>query len=102
MLSTILAVYGVNKDMFERVCVIVDKLDKIGPEATVEQLVPVGVPEEAAKQIVASLSLKSIGALKELAGAEGKEAVEELETLFTVSTVGFQPAPQGAPPQAFP
>ena len=90
VLSTILAVYGVSKDMFERVCVIVDKLDKIGPEATVEQLVPVGVPEEAAKQIVASLSLKSIGALKELAGAEGKEAVEELETLFeTAKAYGF-------------
>jgi len=39
---------------------------------------------------VASLSLKSIGALKELAGAEGKEAVEELETLFeTAKAYGF-------------
>ena len=85
VLSTILRVYGVTADMFERVCVIVDKLDKIGPDATVELLVPVGVPEAAARQIVQSLSLKSIEELKALTGEEGKEAVDELITLFEIA-----------------
>ena len=77
--------------MFERVCVIVDKLDKIGPDATVEQLVPVGVPEDAARKIVQSLSLKSIEALRELTGAEGKDAVDELVALFDIAEAyGFR------------
>ena len=36
VLSTILTVYGVTNESFASVCVIVDKLDKIGPEATIE------------------------------------------------------------------
>ena len=86
VLACILAKFGVTSDMFERVCVIVDKLDKIGPDATVELLVGVDVPDEAAKQIVASLSLKSVSDLKDLVGEHGKEAVEELTTLFEVAT----------------
>ena len=85
VLSTILRVYGVTDDMFERVCVIVDKLDKIGPEATVCLLTEVGVPEDAAKKIVQSLSLKSVEALRDLTGEEGKEAVDELVTLFEIA-----------------
>ena len=88
VLSTILTVYGVTSDEFAPVCVIVDKLDKIGPEATVELLVnkqPTGLPEEAARKIVQSLSLKSIDDLRELTGEQGKEAVDELETLFEIA-----------------
>jgi len=48
--------------------------------------VGVDVPDEAAKQIVASLSLKSVSDLKDLVGEHGKEAVEELTTLFEVAT----------------
>jgi len=88
VLSTILTVYGVTSEEFAPVCVIVDKLDKIGPEATVELLVnkePTGLPEEAARKIVQSLSLKSVDELRDLTGEQGKEAVDELETLFEIA-----------------
>ena len=76
------------QDMFASVCVIVDKLDKIGGDATVELLTgmqPEGLPEKAARQIVESLSLKSIEDLRELTGEAGAEAVNELVTLFDIA-----------------
>jgi len=72
------------------VCVIVDKLDKIGPEATIELLVEKEVAEEAASKIVKSLSLKSVRELKELTGDKGGAAVDELTSLFeTAEAYGF-------------
>ena len=98
VLSTILTVYGVTNEAFASVCVIVDKLDKIGPEATIELLVnmtiedkvtgahvPSGLPLDAATKIVESLSLKSIEDLKELTGEAGHAAVDELVTLFDIA-----------------
>ena len=98
VLSTILTMYGVTQDKFASVCVIVDKLDKIGADATIELLVnkqddkgqPDGLPLEAAQKIVGSLSLKSIDDLRSLTGEHGAEAVDELVTLFdTAAAYGF-------------
>ena len=67
-------------------CVIVDKLDKIGADAVVELLVGQGVAEEAGRQIVASLSLKSVDELKGLMGdTDDGGAVEELVTIFEMA-----------------
>ena len=85
VLSSILTMYGITHDMFAEVCVIVDKLDKIGAEATVELLVGVGVLEEAAQKIVASLSIRTISELKKLTGESGGAAVDELNTLFEIA-----------------
>ena len=92
VLSTILTIYGVTNESFASVCVIVDKLDKIGPEATIELLVnmtiedkPAGLPLDAATKIVQSLSLKSIDDLRELTGEAGHAAVDELHTLFEIA-----------------
>ena len=94
VLSCILKLYGVPDEVFTKVAVIVDKLDKIGDKATVELLeqmtdkdtgVACGLPTEAAQKIVASLSLKSIDDLRALTGEHGKEAVDELATLFEVA-----------------
>ena len=87
-----------TNEAFASVCVIVDKLDKIGPEATIELLVnmtiedkvtgahvPSGLPLDAATKIVESLSLKSIEDLKELTGEAGHAAVDELVTLFDIA-----------------
>ena len=68
-----------------QVCVIVDKLDKIGAEATIELLVAAGVVHEAATKIVQSLSLRSVAELKQLTGEQGGEAVDELNTLFEIA-----------------
>lgn len=93
VLSCILKLYGVPDEHFAKVAVIVDKLDKIKDEATIELLVnmqeedgkPCGLPLEAAKKIVSSLALKNIDDLRELTGEHGKEAVDELTTLFEVA-----------------
>ena len=88
VLSAILAMYGVTGDKFAEVCVIVDKLDKIGPDATVELLMATPGPalgDDAAKKIVQSLSLKSIKELSALTGDLGNDAVAELTTLFEVA-----------------
>lgn len=51
-------------DAFEPLCVIIDKLDKIGPEAVAEQLSDatglVGIPRADAEAIVAQLQVKSL------------------------------------------
>jgi histidyl-tRNA synthetase len=88
VLSTILSKYGVSQGDFNSVCVIVDKLDKIGADATVELLINNGVngmPEAAARSIVESLSLKTIDDLRALTGEHGKEAVDDLENLFQIA-----------------
>eukprot|EP00966_Prymnesium_polylepis_P306602 7085126-Prymnesium_polylepis.1 len=90
VLSAILDMYGIPDSQFAEVCVIVDKLDKIGPEATIELLVEKEVAEEAASKIVKSLSLKSVRELKELTGDKGGAAVDELTSLFeTAEAYGF-------------
>jgi len=90
VLATILEMYGIGTDSFAEVCVIVDKLDKIGPEETIALLVAAAVPAEAAAKIVASLSLRSVDELQKLTGEAGGEAVAELTTLFEVANAyGF-------------
>lgn len=85
VLSSILTKYGVTDDKFAEVCVIVDKLDKIGEEAVIELLVEKTLPRDAATKIVQSLSLRSVAELKNLVGGEGGAAVEELLTLFDLA-----------------
>ena len=85
-------------------CVIVDKLDKIGADAVVELLVGQGVAEEAGRQIVASLSLKSVDELKGLMGdTDDGGAVEELVTIFEMAEAyGFGMLPRVVEPSPYP
>ena len=85
MLAAILDMYGISNEKFAEVCVIVDKLDKIGPEDTIALLVKAEVSSDAATKIVQSLSLRSVAELQELTGDKGGEAVEELTQLFAVA-----------------
>mmetsp|Transcript_18881 Transcript_18881/g.60759 ORF Transcript_18881/g.60759 Transcript_18881/m.60759 type:complete len:279 (-) Transcript_18881:348-1184(-) len=79
--------YGIDDDKFEAVCVIVDKLDKIGPDETVQLLRDAQVSDEAARKIVASLSLRSIGELQELVGEHpvAADAMREMKELFALA-----------------
>ena len=57
VLSSILAGNGVPQDKFAPACVIIDKLDKIGGEEVVKQLVnDQSIPEKAARNILTVLS----------------------------------------------
>uniref|UniRef100_A0A7S0P618 histidine--tRNA ligase n=1 Tax=Calcidiscus leptoporus TaxID=127549 RepID=A0A7S0P618_9EUKA len=83
VLSATLKLYGITDDTkFAEVCVIVDKLDKIGAEPVVELLMAKDVGEEAARKIVASLSLRSVAQLEELIGDASSEAVRDMTELF--------------------
>ena len=85
VLSAILDMYGVSSEQFEAVCVIVDKLDKIGDVEVVKLLEEKAVPTDAAVKIVKSLSLQSVDELKALTGDGGGAAVEELSQLFELA-----------------
>ena len=69
-------------DKFMPMTVIIDKLDKIGVAKVVEQLVGLGISEEAAQKVI---TLISSNTLEELESAFeeseiGKEGIKELKT----------------------
>jgi histidyl-tRNA synthetase len=71
---------GIQGDQFGEVCVIIDKLEKIGPEATSELLEKANVHAEARAQLLKLLSLKGIEQVKSEVPATnpGVAALEEL------------------------
>jgi len=79
---------GVLRDrgeVFPALCVVIDKLDKIGDDAVVEQLIdPAGeirLPPPDARQVVDWLGLRDLGAAAGEAGPES-QARRDLERLF--------------------
>ncbi len=74
-----------HPEAFAPLCVVIDKLDKIGPEAVVEQLSdrdgPVGLDPGAAKEAVELLGLRDLEEAARLA-PEGSTAVADLRRLF--------------------
>eukprot|EP00591_Stephanopyxis_turris_P011630 CAMPEP_0195519892 /NCGR_PEP_ID=MMETSP0794_2-20130614/15726_1 /TAXON_ID=515487 /ORGANISM="Stephanopyxis turris, Strain CCMP 815" /LENGTH=536 /DNA_ID=CAMNT_0040649133 /DNA_START=127 /DNA_END=1737 /DNA_ORIENTATION=+ len=87
VLEAVLTKYGVTKegsDMFSKVCVVIDKLDKIGGEAVTEQLAEIGVGEDSARDILRALEAPTVDALADIVG-EDSEAIEEVKRLFRVA-----------------
>eukprot|EP00467_Chlorarachnion_reptans_P022551 CAMPEP_0114506614 /NCGR_PEP_ID=MMETSP0109-20121206/11521_1 /TAXON_ID=29199 /ORGANISM="Chlorarachnion reptans, Strain CCCM449" /LENGTH=616 /DNA_ID=CAMNT_0001685213 /DNA_START=125 /DNA_END=1975 /DNA_ORIENTATION=+ len=83
VLGAIVSAAGVSKEMFAPVCVIIDKLDKIGPEAVTQELADKKVPKESADMILKAMECKTIHALAKL--CEGKVdtgAIDEMKNLF--------------------
>jgi histidyl-tRNA synthetase len=72
-------------EAFEPLCVIVDKLDKVGAGAVVEMLCDaagkVGLAESAAREVVALLSARDLADAARLAGP-ASPALAELRALF--------------------
>jgi histidyl-tRNA synthetase len=70
---------------FEPLCVVLDKLGKIGEDAVVEQLAdpsgPVALPRAVAAELVASLAARGLGEAARLAGPDSP-ALAELRRLF--------------------
>lgn len=80
---------GVEEDRAATVYRAIDKLDKIGPDGVLSQLMNAGIPEASARQVLDLVSLKGTsnelldGAddrLQDVAG--GSEAVQELRELL--------------------
>ncbi len=81
---------GINGDHFGEVCVIIDKLDKIGPEATRELLLAANVNADACERILKLLSIRGIDQVKAEFPATnpGVAALEELLTMCESFGIG--------------
>jgi histidyl-tRNA synthetase len=83
--ETVRARLGGRDDAFQPLCIVLDKLDKIGADAVVEQLAdpagPVGLSRPVAAELVASLAARGLPEAARLA-APGSPALAELERLF--------------------
>jgi histidyl-tRNA synthetase len=78
--------HNISQDQFAPVCVIVDKLDKIGEDEVVSELEAKGVDPEVGRQIVRTLAIKSFEELRALlpeGAADG--AIAELSRLFELA-----------------
>jgi histidyl-tRNA synthetase len=78
-------VLATRPEAFASLCVVIDKLVKIGPEAVVEQLCdpkgPVGLAREEAQEVVGLLGLRDLAEAARHAPA-GSRALAELRRLF--------------------
>mmetsp|Transcript_61363 Transcript_61363/g.126719 ORF Transcript_61363/g.126719 Transcript_61363/m.126719 type:complete len:678 (+) Transcript_61363:11-2044(+) len=85
VMGSILKAQGISDDQFAPVCVVVDKLDKIGPEEVVKELVapPLCVPESTAQTIIKTMAARSVEELKAICGpGVDQEGLDELAELF--------------------
>jgi len=72
-------------EVFQAICIVLDKLDKIGPEAVVEQLTssagPIGLARPVAAELVVGLEARGLAEAARLA-TPGSTALAELQRLF--------------------
>ncbi|KAF4708337.1 hypothetical protein FOZ63_007097, partial [Perkinsus olseni] len=74
---------GVGADEFAKVCVVVDKIDKVGREEVVRQMVEdIGLQTAVAERVVDATAAGSIEEFKEIAGESCAEDVADVERLF--------------------
>lgn len=82
VLGCVLEDSGVPKEHFEKVCVLVDKLDKIGGEEVVKMLVnDLSLPQATAESIVEATTERNWEALAKYS----KEGVDDLRQLFALA-----------------
>lgn len=87
ILQSLINSYGItDQNQFTKVCIIVDKLDKIGDCAVLEELAKIDVSEETGKSLLRALKAKSISELNKVCGARlDKTVMEEMTTVFDVA-----------------
>jgi histidyl-tRNA synthetase len=87
-----LAGLGIVGEAFAAVCVVIDKRDKIGDEATAAQLAGLGVPAESAGRILKLLDLKGLAAVENAVGRDnpGYVALKELVELSAAAGMGAE------------
>jgi histidyl-tRNA synthetase len=97
LLNCICTGHGVPADKFAPVCVILDKLDKIGDEAVKAQLTaaPLDIPGASVDKMLDALKAESVDAvlaqLGEHASSEMRAACAEIARLFDLAAAyGFR------------
>ncbi|KAF3505512.1 hypothetical protein F2Q69_00008498 [Brassica cretica] len=84
VLQEMLRKYGVPENLFGRVCVIIDKIEKIPIDEIKKELGSTGISEDAIEQLLQVLSVKSLDDLEDVLGGAG-EAIADLKQLFSLA-----------------
>ncbi|KAM5559746.1 hypothetical protein ABKV19_021099 [Rosa sericea] len=84
VLQEVLRRYSIPEALFGKVCIIIDKIEKLPLAEIKKELESVGVLEEAIEQLLQVLSIKSLTELEEILGDSG-EAVADLKQLFSLA-----------------
>ncbi|KAF7804424.1 histidine--tRNA ligase, chloroplastic/mitochondrial isoform X1 [Senna tora] len=84
VLQEVLKCYGIPENLFGKVCVIIDKIEKIPLDEIKKELKASGVMQEAVEDLLQVLSIKSLTELEERLGSTG-EAVADLKQLFSLA-----------------
>ncbi|KAJ4704958.1 Histidine--trna ligase [Melia azedarach] len=84
VLQEVLRCYSIPENLFGKVCIIIDKIEKLPLDVIKNDLKSVGMSEEATEELLRVLSIKSLIELEEILGGAG-EAVADLKLLFSLA-----------------
>jgi len=89
ILQSVIRNLGVKDEDFPDICVIVDKLDKIGPEEVKALLLNKGLQTDVVEKIINAISIKDISALNNL--LPDSESVKDMELFWKLAKdYGFE------------
>ncbi|XP_026400775.1 histidine--tRNA ligase, chloroplastic/mitochondrial-like [Papaver somniferum] len=84
VLQEVLHSYSIPENLFGKVCITIDKLEKIPIDEIKKDLKLVGMTDEAIEELLQVLSVKSLSELEEILGSSG-DAIAELKQLFSLA-----------------
>ncbi|XVF07854.1 hypothetical protein REPUB_Repub06bG0175500 [Reevesia pubescens] len=84
VLQEVLRCYSVPENLFGKVCIIIDKIEKIPIDEIKKELSATGLSEKAIEELLQVLSIKSLTKLGEILGGAG-EAIADLKQLFSLA-----------------
>nr|GMC90370.1 histidine--tRNA ligase, chloroplastic/mitochondrial [Ipomoea batatas] len=84
VLQEVLYHYSVPENMFSRVFIVIDKLEKIPIDEIKKELKSAGLSDVAIEELLQILSVKSLAKLEEKLGAAG-QALSDLKQLFSLA-----------------
>ncbi|CAM8922480.1 unnamed protein product [Rhodiola kirilowii] len=84
VLQEVLKSYSIPDHLFGKVCIIIDKIEKIPRDEIKKELGNVGISDQAIEELLQVLSIKSLDKLEEVLGSAG-EAIADLKLLFSLA-----------------
>lgn len=84
VLQKVLTQFGVPEDLFAKVCIIVDKVDKLPREKVEEELATLGVKADVIDGVLSAMSIRSLEEMEVLLGSDS-EAIQDLKALFKLA-----------------
>ncbi|CAM8931043.1 unnamed protein product [Rhodiola kirilowii] len=84
VLQEVLKSYSIPDNLFGKVCIIIDKIEKIPRDEIKKELGNVGISDQAIEELLQVLSIKSLDKLEEVLGSAG-EAIADLKLLFSLA-----------------